>query len=340
MGWCCMSRPEVVITHWVHPEVITYVSEFATVWAPAAGVWSRDEVIERARTADALITSMADLVDDELLAACPRLRVVSAALKGYDNIDVAACTRRGVWVTILPDLLTAPTAELAIGLAIGIMRQIRVGDAVVRGGGFTGWRPTLYGTGLAGTDVGIVGMGRMGRAVAKRMAAFEPGRLRYADPVRLTPEEERALGAEHVDVPELLRVSELIVLAVPLSWKTRHMVGLWALADVRRGAYLVNLSRGSVVDEAAVLAALDDGRLAGYAADVFELEDWALPDRPRHLPDRLRTHPRTLFTPHLGSAVGEVRREVSLAAARQVRQALEGTRPDHAVNAGRPLSNC
>lgn len=328
-----MSRPEVVITHWVHPEVISYVSEFATVWAPADGVWSRAEVIERARTAEALITCMADLVDDELLEACPRLRVVSAALKGYDNIDVAACTRRGVWVTILPDLLTAPTAELAVGLAIGMMRRIRVGDAVVRGGAFSGWRPMLYGTGLAGTEIGIIGMGRMGRGVARRISGFEPGRLRYADPVRLAPDDERALGAERTDVPDLLRTSELIVLTVPLSWKTRHLVGSWALRDVRPGAYLVNVSRGSVVDEAAVLAALDDGRLAGYAADVFELEEWALPDRPRHIPDRLRTHPRTLFTPHLGSAVGEVRRQVSLAAALQVRQALEGARPDHAVNA-------
>lgn len=328
-----MSRPEVVITHWVHPEVISYISEFATVWAPAEGVWPREEVIERARTAEALITCMADLVDDELLEACPRLRVVSAALKGYDNIDVAACTRRGVWVTILPDLLTAPTAELAVGLAIGLMRRIRVGDAVVRGGAFAGWRPMLYGTGLAGAETGIVGMGRMGRAVARRISGFEPARLRYADPVRLAPADERALAAERTDVRDLLRTSELIVLTVPLSWKTRHLVGSWALTDVRPGAYLVNVSRGSVVDEAAVLAALDDGRLAGYAADVFELEEWALPDRPRHIPDRLRTHPRTLFTPHLGSAVGEVRREVSLAAALQVRQALEGARPDHAVNA-------
>lgn len=341
MGWCWMSRPDVVVTHWVHPEVMEFLSEFATVWAPteAQGVWPREEVIARAHTADALITCMADLVDEELLDACPRLRVVSATLKGYDNIDVAACTRHGVWVTILPDLLTAPTAELAVGLAIGLMRRLRIGDAVVRGGGFAGWRPMLYGTGLSGTDIGIIGLGRMGRAVAKRMAAFEPARLRYADPVRLAPEDERALGAEPADVATLLRESELIVLTVPLSWKTRHLVGSWALRDVRPGAYVVNVSRGSVVDEAAVLAALEDGRLSGYAADVFEMEDWALIDRPRHIPDRLRTHPHTLFTPHLGSAVGDVRREMSLAAAHQTRQALEGTRPDHAVNAGQLLSS-
>ena len=122
-----MFRPEIVITHWVHPEVIAALSDTATVWAPTAaeGVWPREEVIARAHNADALITCMADLVDEELLDACPRLRVVSATLKGYDNIDVAACTGRGVWVTILPDLLTATTAELAVGLALGLMRRIR-----------------------------------------------------------------------------------------------------------------------------------------------------------------------------------------------------------------------
>lgn len=341
MGWCSMSRPEVVVTHWVHPEVMGFLSEFATVWAPteAEGVWPRAEVIARAHTADALITCMADLVDEELLDACPRLRVVSATLKGYDNIDVGACSRRGVWVTILPELLTASTAELAVGLAIGLMRRVRVGDAVVRGGGFGGWRPLLYGTGLCGTAIGIIGMGRMGRAVAKRIAAFEPDRLVYADPRRLGRDDERALDARQADLKTLLRDSELIMLTVPLSWTTRHLIGSWALTDVRAGAYLVNIGRGSVVDETAVLAALDDGRLSGYAADVFELEDWALPDRPRNIPDRLRTHPRTLFTPHLGSAVGDVRREMSLAAAHQTRQALEGARPDHAVNAGQLLSS-
>lgn len=334
-------RPEVVITHWVHPEVIAYLSDIATVWAPTAeeGVWPRDEVIARARTADALITCMADLVDETLLDACPRLRVVSATLKGYDNIDVDACTRHGVWVTILPELLTAPTAELAVGLAIGLMRRIRVGDSVVRGGGFAGWRPMLFGTGLCGTAIGIVGMGRLGRAVARRLAAFEPERILYADQERLAPDDERALGARQADVRALLRDSELIVLTMPLSWDTRHLVGSWALADVHPGAYLVNVSRGSVVDEVAVLAALNDGRLAGYAADVFELEDWALEDRPRNIPDRLRTHPRTLFTPHLGSAVDDARREMSLTAARQTRQVLEGQRPDGALNEVQRLSS-
>lgn len=326
-------RPEIVITHRVHPEVVAYLSEFATVWAPPEGVWSREEVIARAHDAEALITCMADLVDDDLLDACPRLRVVSATLKGYDNIDVAACTRRGVWVTILPDMLTAPTAELAVGLAIALMRQIRVGDAVVRGGGFAGWRPVLYGAGLHGTKIGVIGMGRMGRAVARRVAAFEPADLLYADERRLPADDERALGVRYAERDELLRESELIVLTLPLSVRTRHLIGSWALAEVRKGAYLVNVCRGSVVDETAVLHALDDGRLAGYAADVFELEDWALPDRPRNIPDRLRTHPRTLFTPHLGSAVDEARREMSLAAAEQTKQALEGVRPEYAVNA-------
>ena len=124
----------------------------------------------------------------------------------------------------------------------------------------------------------------------------------------------------------------MVVLALPLTGETRHLLGAEALATMRPGAFLVNVGRGSVVDEDAVADALTSGRLGGYAADVFAMEDWALPDRPRRIPPRLLACPRTLFTPHLGSAVDAVRRQMSLEAARQVRQVLRGQRPDHAVN--------
>jgi phosphonate dehydrogenase len=130
----------------------------------------------------------------------------------------------------------------------------------------------------------------------------------------------------------LLELSDVVVLALPLTAGTRHLLGAEALARMRPGAFLVNVGRGSVVDEDAVAAALASGQLGGYAADVFAMEDWALPDRPRRIPPRLLAHPRTLFTPHLGSAVDAVRRQMSREAARQVHQVLRGERPDHAVN--------
>ncbi|WP_037063002.1 NAD(P)-dependent oxidoreductase [Pseudonocardia acaciae] len=319
----------VVVTHWVHPDVTARLAEFCRPVGPSReqGVWSRAEVLARAGEADGLVACMADRVDDELLAACPRLRVVSGVFKGHDTIDVAACVRRGVQATVLAELLTAPTAELVVGLTLALRRRLVEGDAWVRSGRHTGWRPRFYGGGLAGACVGIIGMGRIGRAVASRLSGFEAAVV-YSDPVPLPEAEERRLGARRVTLPELLAGSDVVVPLVPLTERTRHLVDAEALGRMRPGACVVNASRGSVVDEHAVAEALHGGRLGGYAADVFAFEDTAASNG---IPAGLLEHPRTVFTPHLGSAVGEVRREMGLAAAEQVRDALAGRHPDGAI---------
>ncbi len=324
----------MVVTHWVHPEVAGYLATFCEPVLPAGPgqVFAPDTVADLAAGADGLITGMSDRVDEAFLARCPRLRVISATLKGYDNFDAGACARRGVWLAILPDLLTAPTAELAVGLIIGVMRRVAEADREMRQGTFAGWRPRLYGAGLDGATTGIVGMGQVGRAVARRLSGFGT-RIVYCDR-RPVPPGELQTGAEvtRLDWFSLRAVSDVMVLALPLTGETRHLLGAEALAAMRPGAFLVNVGRGSVVDEDAVAGALASGQLGGYAADVFAMEDWARPDRPRRIPPRLLAHPRTLFTPHLGSGVDAVRRRMSLEAARQVEQVLCGQRPDHAVN--------
>jgi phosphonate dehydrogenase len=237
--------PEVVVTHWVHPEVVDYLSEFCTARVPTEGeqIWPRDEVLARAGSADALITCMADHVDEDFLARCPRLRVISATLKGYDNVDVDACIRRGVWLANLPDMLTAPTAELAIGLTIGVLRHVSQGDQQVRSGRFAGWRPALYGSSLYRAHVGLVGMGELGKAVARRINPFQPAQLRYADPVRLQAAEEAELGARHTELAALLGASDVIVLLAPLTRDTRHLIDDQALRRLRPGTYLVNIGQ-------------------------------------------------------------------------------------------------
>jgi phosphonate dehydrogenase len=267
---------------------------------------------------------MPDAVDDAFLDACPRLKVVSAALKGYDNFDVAACRRRGIRFAIVPDLLTVPTAELAVALLLGVSRNVLEGDRLVRSGCFPGWRPVLFGTGLSESIVGIVGMGAVGQAIAERLSGFRP-RLLYSDPAPPEPDREAALGLKRTSFPELLRRSDFVVLAAPLRRDTLHLINGETIAWMKPNAYLVNISRGSVVDEEAVAGALRGGKLAGYAADVFAFEDWARPDRPREIPKVLLDETgRTLFTPHLGSAVGPVRREVAMEAARNILQAFNG----------------
>jgi phosphonate dehydrogenase len=174
-------RARVVVTNPIFPETATLLAGRCALDAnPGPEPWPAAEVRRRCADADGLLAFMTDAVDAAFLAACPRLKVVAGALRGWDNFDVAACTASGVWLTAVPDLLAAPTAELAVGLAVGLCRNMLVGDRAVRAG-FEGWRARLYGVGLAGSIVGIAGMGEVGRAVAHRLAGFEATELLYFD---------------------------------------------------------------------------------------------------------------------------------------------------------------
>lgn len=321
----------ILITHRPFPETVESLREYGEVVHPDGNSFSRDELIRYAADSVAIMAFMPDLVDDAFLTACPHLRVVGCALKGYDNFDVNACTEHGVWLTIVPDLLTVPTAELTIGLMIGLTRHIPAGDAHVRSGNFRGWEPRFYGSGLEGSTVGIAGMGAIGRALAVRLAAFGCT-VFYHDLKKLSDVDELALKISWLSMEQLLARSDFLVLALPLTEQTRHTIDEAALDRMRPGAFLINPSRGSVVDEQAVCRALRSGRLSGYAADVFEFEDWVLPDRPRCIPPELLEHPNTLFTPHIGSAVSDIRRQIEQQAAENIRQALSGRRPQDAVN--------
>ena len=308
------DAPLIVVTNQAHPDALALLGGFARIDANAGEApWPQAELLRRAAVADGMLAFMTDHVDAAFLAECPRLRAIGCALKGADNFDLAACHARGVAVAVVPDLLTAPTAELAVGLMIGLGRHIRAGDALVREGGFSGWRPILFGAGLEGSQVGLIGMGAVGRAIAARLAGFGC-RLIHHDP--------GVNGSQPLN--DLLASSDWVVLAAPLTPATLHMIDAAALERMKRGALLVNCARGSLVDEVAVAAALQAGHLGGYAADAFELEDWARTDRPATIPTALLAHPRTLFTPHLGSAVVEVRRQIALQAAHALAEFFAG----------------
>lgn len=331
-------KPRVVITHWVYDEVIELLSqECEVVPNLSRETLPRSEILARAKEAQALMAFMPDRIDQGFLQECPSLRIIAAALKGYDNFEVAACTERGVWLTIVPDLLTIPTAELAIALLLGLTRRLREGDCLIRSGTFQGWRPQLYGSGLTGKTLGIIGMGAVGQALARRLAGYEMTII-YADTKLLDPAKEAILEVRQVALDELVAQSDIVVPLLPLTTETLHLFNSKTIARMKRGAILINVGRGSVVDEEAVAQALAEGQLAGYAADVFEMEDWAREDRPRQVPPALlEDETRTLFTPHLGSAVDEVRRAIELEAAQNILQVLRGETPAGAIN--RPLQN-
>jgi phosphonate dehydrogenase len=327
------QTPTIVVTNPVFPETRALLEEHATVVVNAAlEPWPYQEVRQRCRDAAGLLAFMNDRIDAAFLAACPGLRVIGAALKGFDNIDVEAATNAGVWLTIVPDLLTVPTAELAIGLMLSLGRNIVAGDRSIKQHGFGGWRAELYGAGLAGATVGIVGFGLVGRAIAERLVGFRCRLLAHDQSVSET------LAKSWPDVTmtslgEVIANSDYVVLALPLTAGTKHIINSETIAGMKAGARLVNPARGSLVDESAVADAIARGQLSGYAADAFECEDWAIADRPTRVDPRLTTSTApTVFTPHIGSGVTEVRREIELSAARSILDVLAGRIPSGAVN--------
>lgn len=320
-----MSKlPLIVLTSRVFPETLAALERVARVVAnESSEPWSRGELIERCGEASGLMAFMTDRIDREFLERCPQLKVIGAALKGYDNIDVDAARERGVQVTIVPDLLTEPTAELAIGLMIALGRHIPTGDAGIRRSGFAGWRPQLYGTGIGNSTVGIVGFGLVGQAIARRLSGFGCRIVAFD-----TQPSGESAGIERVAFDDVLKLSDFVVLGLPLTETTIGLINAEAIGRMKSGALLVNPARGSLVDEAAVADALASGHLGGYAADVFECEDWARPQRPMSIDARLiAPGARTVLTPHIGSAVTSARRQIELSAASSILQALAGQLP-------------
>ncbi|HEX4228678.1 MAG TPA: phosphonate dehydrogenase [Bryobacteraceae bacterium] len=326
-----MSRPRIVVTQRIHSSVAEMLAAHAElIWNDSLEVWPRDLFLDFARHADALMVFMPDSLDEEFIAACPRLKIVAAALKGYDNFDVAACTKRGIWFTIVPGLLSEPTAELAVSLMLGLARNVRAGDEHVRSGAFAGWRPILYGQTLRRATVGIVGLGEVGRALARMLIGFEC-RVLYCDRQRADQSIEQEFHVSWSPFDDLLAVSDFVAPLLPLTPGTLHLFERRTIAKMKRGAFLINVARGSIVNEEAVADALETGRLGGYAADTFEMEDWARADRPSGVSARLREDPQTLFTPHLGSAVAPIRLAIERAAAHSILQVLRGERPTGAI---------
>lgn len=284
---------------------------------------ARDELLRRSAGVSALITLVSERVDDELLdAAGPGLRVVANYAVGYDNVDVAACARRGVAVTNTPDVLTDATADLAVALLLAAARRLVEGDALVRAGRWTGWQPgQLLGVPVAGATLGLVGMGRIGAAVARRARGFGM-RVLYHNRRRDASAEE-ALGAVYRPLEDLLRESDAVSLHVPLTPATRHLIGARELALMKPTAVLVNTARGPVVDEAALAAALRAGRPFAAGLDVYEREPAVEAD--------LLTLPNVVLAPHLGSATTRARTDMALLCARAVVDVLAGRTPANLV---------
>jgi glyoxylate reductase len=256
------------------------------------------EALDGGRPGVRAVVPVGDRIDEPVLDLLPDLGLVANLGVGVDNVDLAACARRGVGVTNTPRIVDGATADLAFGLLLALSRRLVEADAWVRAGNWERERTDpLFGRDVCGATLGIVGLGRIGRTVARRARGFDM-RVLYAQRTRLAADEERALGVEHRDLDDLLAEADAVTLHVPLTDETRGLLDARRLSLLRDGARLVNTARGAIVDEAALVAELESGRISA-GLDVF-------PDEPR-VPDALRRLPNVVLAPHVGTFTEETR---------------------------------
>ena len=319
-----MDGSKILVTHRLFEEPRAKLAQQFEVdcWTDSERP-PREELLRRVANKDGLICLLTEKINDELLAAAPRLRWVANIAVGFDNIDVDACTRRHVAVSNTPGVLDETTADFAWTLLLAVARRLIEGDALARSGEWKGWNlDQLVGADVWGKTLGILGFGRIGRAVAGRASGFGM-RVIYNDAVRAPSEVEGELRAEFMERDTVLRQADFVSLHVPLVESTRGLIGWRELALMKPGAFLINTSRGPVVQEAALITALEKHQIAGAALDVFERE-------PQIGHGLLR--PNVVLAPHLASASLETRTKMAMMAVENTIAFFEGRRPQNLVN--------
>lgn len=292
---------------------------------PYDRVLTREELLQAVKGKDGILCLLTDKIDAEVFdAAGPQLKVVSNYAVGYDNIDVNEATKRGVVVTNTPGVLTETTADLAWALILSTARRVVEADKFTRAGKYEGWAPMLFlGQDVFGKTLGIIGMGRIGQAVARRAKGFNM-KVLYNDIRRIPEDLERELNATFVSLDELIEQSDFISLHTYLSPETYHLINEERLKRMKKTAYLINTSRGPVVDEAALVKALKEGWIAGAGLDVYEFE-------PKLVPG-LAECENAVLLPHIASASVETRTKMATMAAENLLAVLAGKMPPNPVN--------
>jgi glyoxylate reductase len=321
-----LGKPKAFATRALFPEARAVLdAHFETEYWKEGGQIPRVELLKRVASCEALICVITERVDEELLAVASKLRVAATVSVGYDHMDVAACTRRKVVVTNTPGVLDDTTADLAWALLMAVARRVVEGDAWIRSGGWHGWDLNqLLGGDIHGKTLGVIGFGRIGRRMARRAIGFGM-RVIYSSQNRAPADVEQNLQAEFVEMDQLLGEADFVSLHVPLLPETRHLISKASFAKMKRTAFLINTTRGPVVDEAALVEALTAGEITGAGLDVFEHEPKVHPG--------LLTLKNVVLTPHVGSASVETRTKMAVMAADNAVAIFDGKRPPNALNA-------
>jgi glyoxylate/hydroxypyruvate/2-ketogluconate reductase len=324
------SKPRVLVARAVFDDAITRLrAHFNVATNPEDTVWTQAELIARLQGCSAVFVTGSEPINATLLDACPQLRAVCSMAVGYNNIDVPACTARGVLVSNAPDVLTETTADFGFALMMATARRIGESEHFLRAGRWTKWSYDMFaGSDVHGATMGVLGMGRIGQAVARRGALGFGMKVIYHNRSQLPPDQEAPLGARWVDKPTLLREADHLVIVVPYSASSHHAIGAAELAQMKPTATLTNIARGGVVDDAALAAALRERRIAAAGLDVFEGEPQVHPD--------LLTVPNVVLTPHIASASLPTRRAMAHLAVDNIIAALglgpQAGRPPTALN--------
>ncbi len=314
---------KILVTYQIPRSGLAELFEKFEVSYPDKPALSRAEVLAAIPAYDALIPPGVQ-VDRALLDAAANLKLISNYGAGYDNIDVDYCTAKGILVTNIPEAVTESTAEVAFGLMLAVMRRIPELDRKLRLPARLDWGVmSQLGHNLYGKTLGIIGMGRIGMALAKRASAFGM-KIVYSNRKPLAPAKEAEVAASYAELRELLQKSDVISIHVPYSPQTRHFIGPAELALLKPTAYLINTSRGPVIDEAALVQSLKAGRIAGAGLDVFENEP--------AIPPELMALDQVVLTPHIGTRTIEAREGMARAAAQNVLDFFAGKQPAFMVN--------
>lgn len=321
-----MNKPKVYMTRNI-PKAIEILRGFCDLTVHnKANAPSKQEIIRKIRNKDALLCVLSDKIDGEVIASASNLKVISSYSVGYDHIDIEASTKRGVYVTYTPEVLTETTADLAFALMMAVARRVAEADGLIRRGK---WKNTwsydfMLGNDVHGKTLGIIGMGRIGSAIARRANCFKM-KVLYHNRNRLSVDRERELNFEYRDLDKLLNESDFVSIHVPLGKDTYHLMNEQKFRLMKSNAYLINTSRGQVVDESALAKALRKKWIAGAALDVFEKEPL-----PKDSP--LLRFNNVVLVPHIGSASRETREKMAEIAANNIINVLKGEKPLYAVN--------
>lgn len=319
-----MERKKVLITRQLPGDAVEKLKEECDLLCdPPSDQMPRNQLSELIPEADALICLLSETIDREVISRAPKLKVISNYAVGYDNIDVAFATERKIYVTNTPDVLTEATADLAWALLLAAARRVVEGDEMVRQNRFTGWAPDLLlGLDVAYKTLGVVGLGRIGLAVARRAKGFGM-RVLYWSKNRKEQWEEQ-FGLEYQPLDTLLQTADFVSLNVALTPETHHLIGEKEFSLMKNTAILVNTARGPVVDEAALAAALREKKIWAAGLDVYENE-------PEVHPDLLKLD-NVILAPHVGSGTIDTRAKMAEMVVSNVLMALKGQRPTNAIN--------